>query len=71
MYKQRETNTCLYSHYNVISMVMETNNFAGIFQMDPPPNKVMAAVIPLYHFSGTDTYCLLHIQKQALVTCHL
>ncbi|KAI7882333.1 acetyl-CoA synthetase-like protein [Lichtheimia hyalospora FSU 10163] len=44
------------SHYNVISMVMETNNFAGIFQMDPPPNKVMAAVIPLYHFSGVHRF---------------
>lgn len=42
-----------FSHYNVISMVMETNKFAGIFQMDPPPQKVMTAVIPLYHFSGT------------------
>ncbi|KAI9264246.1 hypothetical protein BDA99DRAFT_51740 [Phascolomyces articulosus] len=43
------------SHYNVISMVMELDNFIGIFS-DPSEQKVSLAVIPLYHFSGISTF---------------
>ncbi|KAI7857864.1 hypothetical protein BDC45DRAFT_532162 [Circinella umbellata] len=43
------------SHYNVIAMVMEMNNLAGIFS-DPSIQKVSLAVIPLYHFSGISTF---------------
>ena len=43
------------SHYNVIAMVMEMNDFVGIFS-DPATQKISIAVIPLYHFSGISTF---------------
>ncbi|KAI7848136.1 hypothetical protein BDC45DRAFT_524106 [Circinella umbellata] len=39
------------SHYNCIAMVMETHNYSGIFN-DPSVQKIVLAVIPLFHFSG-------------------
>ncbi|KAI8141384.1 hypothetical protein BJV82DRAFT_580395 [Fennellomyces sp. T-0311] len=39
------------SHYNVISMVLETHNYAGIFA-DPTVKRTVLGIIPLYHFSG-------------------
>ncbi|KAI9493746.1 hypothetical protein BDB00DRAFT_871993 [Zychaea mexicana] len=43
------------SHYNVIAMVLETNNYAGIFA-DPTVSSTSLAVIPLYHFSGISSF---------------
>ncbi|KAI7857863.1 hypothetical protein BDC45DRAFT_565768 [Circinella umbellata] len=39
------------SHYNCIAMVQESNVFSGVFA-DPSVKKIIAGVIPLYHFSG-------------------
>lgn len=38
------------SHYNCISLAMESDKFAG--SLSNPEHKVLIAVIPLYHFAG-------------------